>query len=299
MLSVHQRHEESGRPVYPKKFQRSIMKAQRTIRYILTFLWVLVILAISWVITIVIVANRGSYIHVDDRYVACWDIGFQLEYDVKQCSSNSVSVALTPTTIAAESRFVAEAVLSILFLCGVQASQTIGLHCVELVINISRDEALWRQAHNSTGKRDAKGAVFSENPLRAAITSPQNIVLFVAKAGLHWIIGQGMHPYISDDFGGLYFSMIYSRLIVYAILVLLLVVFTTYIALRQPKGCQPATLGHLQTLVDLVDDWGMGKSGRIWWGGKNLSTNHGGIRHAGTSSNKALLSPICMSAEYQ
>lgn len=46
-------------------------------------------------------------------------------------------------------------------------------------------------------------------------------------------------------------------------------------------GPQPATRGHLETLADLVDDWGMGDQGKIFWGDKGEGTV--GARHAGTS----------------
>ncbi|KAJ5232558.1 hypothetical protein N7468_005514 [Penicillium chermesinum] len=67
----------------------------------------------------------------------------------------------------------------------------------------------------------------------------------------------------------------------------------TYLALKRPRGCQPATLGHLQTIVDLIDDWATDQSGRMWWGDKpvaQLEDNQ--ARHAGTCWDKAVLGPI-------
>jgi hypothetical protein len=40
----------------------------------------------------------------------------------------------------------------------------------------------------------------------------------------------------------------------------------------------------LQTLADLVDDWGGGKEGALFWGDKGEDN---GVRHAGTSREKA------------
>jgi hypothetical protein len=40
--------------------------------------------------------------------------------------------------------------------------------------------------------------------------------------------------------------------------------FFTFVALRRPRGPQPAAYGHLQTLANLVDEW----SPVMWWGHK-------------------------------
>jgi hypothetical protein len=58
---------------------------------------------------------------------------------------------------------------------------------------------------------------------------------------------------------------------------LLLAAGNTYIATRQPRGCQPAAYGHLQTLADLIDDW----SPVMWWGHKGDGIP---ICHAGKDS---------------
>jgi hypothetical protein len=88
--------------------------------------------------------------------------------------------------------------------------------------------------------------------------------LFIAKEVMHWIIGRSVLPSIGlEDNGdsytsyqnGFQFDMVYSRLIIYAILAILLAVFATYLASQKTRGCQPATFGHLQTLADLVNDW--------------------------------------------
>jgi hypothetical protein len=38
----------------------------------------------------------------------------------------------------------------------------------------------------------------------------------------------------------------------------------TFVALRRPRGPQPAAYGHVQTLANLVDEW----SPVMWWGHK-------------------------------
>ena len=62
----------------------------------------------------------------------------------------------------------------------------------------------------------------------------------------------------------------------------LLATLVIFVALQRPKGNQPATYGHLQTLVDLVDDWHL----MMFWGDKGLSgmSQTEEVRHAGTSA---------------
>ena len=60
-------------------------------------------------------------------------------------------------------------------------------------------------------------------------------------------------------------------------------------------GQLPATYGHLQSIVDLVDDWGNGGKGRIWWGDKGpVPEGHDGInvRRMGTSAQKGAVREI-------
>lgn len=90
--------------------------------------------------------------------------------------------------------FPIQVMLGILLVCAVQGSRTIGLHCAQLLVNVSRDEAIWRSAYVGM-KRNSTGARLSTNPLRAALLSCETIVLIFAKLVLHWVMGQGMGPY--------------------------------------------------------------------------------------------------------
>jgi hypothetical protein len=56
--------------------------------------------------------------------------------------------------------------------------------------------------------------------------------------------------------------------------------FTTFLSFQHPKGEQPATFGHNQTLMDLVDEWHL----LLVWGDKGVSGEGEEIRHAGTAS---------------
>lgn len=61
-------------------------------------------------------------------------------------------------------------------------------------------------------------------------------------------------------------------------------------------GPQPATWGHLETLADLIDDWGMGDQGKIFWGDKGEGTV--GARHVGTTGLQDRIGIIRMDSLY-
>lgn len=70
----------------------------------------------------------------------------------------------------------------------------------------------------------------------------------------------------------------------------------TWMVRASPTGPQPATRGHLETLADLIDDWGMGDQGKIFWGVKGEGTD--GARHAGTSGLQDRIGIIRMDSLY-
>ncbi|KAJ5232559.1 hypothetical protein N7468_005515 [Penicillium chermesinum] len=193
MLSVHQRTMPS-QEAYPGKRQGSMFQVQHIVRYILALIWSLALLAIAWPIAIATVSRSIG----NDSYLGqgfenpCWKLRFDWEKSDWACSRNFVTLSMSPTAndhnpSSPAFSYGAEAVLCILFVCLVQALQTIVLHCLELLVNLSRDEGLWRQAYRGT--KEAPGTQLSTNPFLSAASSWENIVLFISKALLHWIIG--------------------------------------------------------------------------------------------------------------
>jgi len=47
-------------------------------------------------------------------------------------------------------------------------------------------------------------------------------------------------------------------------------VILTLLALWRPRGPQPATYGHIQTLANLIDEWPAEGQKQIYWGHKGL-----------------------------
>lgn len=127
----------------------------------------------------------------------------------------------------------------------------------------------------------------------------ESVVLFVAKAVLQCIIGEAMQPTINPSRNKFWLEMAYSRLFVYAILAIATALFATYLAVRGYGGTQPAALGCVQTLSDLVDDWRTDAEGRFWWGGKTDGRSEAeGVRHAGTVKCRDALETVSVDIRY-
>ncbi|RDW56412.1 hypothetical protein BP6252_14157 [Coleophoma cylindrospora] len=156
-----------------------------------------------------------------------------------------------------------------------QAFIVMVLHCAELLINVWRDESAWRNAYQ------AKGAAIKIGALQSATSSIPWFLLFIFKPVAQWIFGSVaiviQFPAIMIEFAPLPF-------LVLSAMALVLAIFGRAIAMKHHKGPQPATYGHLQTLVDLIDDWSMDEDGRLWWGSKGNDNNQ--IGSAGTCDRK-------------
>ncbi|KZP02940.1 hypothetical protein FIBSPDRAFT_1055551 [Athelia psychrophila] len=156
-----------------------------------------------------------------------------------------------------------------------QGSLTFGLHCVELNVNIMRDELQWRQASTPSGM------AMSRNPIIAVLGSWPNVMLLVAKPTLHWLFGLAMAMRATANPQNdplLTISIVNRPQQIWNLsgALLIVAIALTCLALYRPRGVQPATFGHIQTIANVIDVW----APRIWWGYKVTNES---IGHAGTS----------------
>ncbi|KAG1773808.1 hypothetical protein EDD22DRAFT_1704 [Suillus occidentalis] len=157
----------------------------------------------------------------------------------------------------------------------VQGPLTLGLHCSELIANVIRDERQWRCATKKKGLKTVT------NPATPIFTHPICLVLFVAKPFLHWMFGLSFilyNPAEDGQLSGLALYMLTAQIWNLCIALFIFACFFTFVALRRPRGPQPAAYGHLQTLANLVDEW----SPVMWWGHKEDGIPY---CHAGTSDH--------------
>lgn len=285
MLSVHE--SRYSKVCQPSPVQSSARSATQSVLYSIILVWTLATLIFIWALALVLccrksVAHSGNTFRFSTSWVTVWASPTQM--------ANNQTISM-----ASHNRpFAAQIILGILFTCAIQCTQTTSLHYIELIVNMSRDEAVWRQAciHSN-------GASLASHSFMAASSSFPNLVLFSSKAILHWLLGQCLMASftISGSSQGTYnFDMIYMRVFIYGCVVTALAIFLTHLVVKRPKGPQPAAWGHFQTLADLIDDWNLDPAGKLWWGDKGVSDD--GIRHAGTSMRKEELGDIMMDAVY-
>jgi hypothetical protein len=315
MHPVQVPHTSEGGPELPQARQPSQWQASRSARYALTFTWILVGLAFIWWLTIVLLARSnmmGLIKTIGDmngkpltgpnatwHFSLDWNPIANSAVDLSSTSYyNAVFFSLDPEQQGgAETAMpiVATLIVSLLFVCAIQGLQTLGLHCAELIINLSRGEDVWRalDAQRRSGNKDP---VLATPPFFAALFSWKSNMLTIFKSLLHWLLGQSLQPSISRvGFGSVFFTMIYARLFVYVVCTIIFASAIAFLTFVKPKGPQPVTYGHIQTIADLVDDWTLDEKGRFWWGDKGYKD---GIRHAGMSCQKNGLGPIEMDALY-
>lgn len=173
------------------------------------------------------------------------------------------------------------AIVQVLLVAATQTIVTLAMLAAELLVNLQRDETVWRRAASQKGCRLA-----SYNSTAEVIKSPFALFLFGAKAFIHWYFGQAIIPTYDAvncwktgwfATGKPYIRFELAQLIYLTVLMLVLTLVFTWLSFRRPYGPQPATYGHLQTLADLIDEW----HPTLYWGDKTANA----INYAGTSGH--------------
>lgn len=190
-------------------------------------------------------------------------------------------------------------VLAFIVIAVFQAFATLGLHSAELLVTRSRDEQCLRYAYvcssspSSYTQKASKSRKYNSIP--AALTSWQSLCLYILKPLIHWLFGSGLSTTLElpNAFG----YMDYHYLFGLAAVVLLLAVFATALSHHRPKGPMPSSWGHIQTLVDLIDDWGSGDVEQLRWGDKGPRED--GTRQAGTVASGGKVGEIISDAFYR
>ncbi len=184
-----------------------------------------------------------------------------------------------------------------------QVYLTFALHCAEVLINSGRDQRLWEKA-GQRGNSKVRGAPLSISVVASFLANPPNVLLLVVKIVAHWLFNQSLLPVVifSNSYDNANWQCIMTQISLFGVptlclaaVAMVLTVISWYEACRSPRGAQPSTYGHLQTLTELVNEWGSGK--RLYWGDKGV-TSDGLLRHAGTSGIADAVGPVHFDAEY-
>ncbi|KUJ09097.1 uncharacterized protein LY89DRAFT_570173, partial [Mollisia scopiformis] len=272
MKSVHDITEDS-KPVTPKERQGPACTAHPEVKWVLTLLWALVPLGAVWggVIYAMILHKNPHGVKGDSWSFIPLFTGSTYSNGTcvaARCTQGTsvLNVGWTANNGTANSGMAGN-VGSIFLIAGFQAGLTLALHCAELLVNLSRDEGIFRMAITP------KGTDPRYNSIIAAFSSWQTITLFMFKAAVHWLFGLA----INNDFK-LGVNMYPPQIFYFTAFSFGVAVFASYVSLRRPVGPLPATFGHLQTMADLIDEW----EDRMFWGHKES----GYPNYAGTSSKR-------------
>jgi uncharacterized membrane protein YqjE len=263
---------------YATPIQPSIQFMQPKSRVTLTYLWCMVPLICG--IGAGVVARSGygldmSFVSQDDRGTI--ELGINTDIGVSYDSQGWLQDSPQNSSILT--------VVNILVLAAIQILYTLALHIVEQLVNQHRDEAAWRRS-SLLGPKG--GAIVGRDSSTAAFTSWQTVFLLVLKPVSHWLFGLcifvdlerriQVHPLPCFTVGGV---------------AAMLAIFATYLAFQRPEGPQPVTYGNLRMLAAMIDDWGEGAGGKLYWGDKGcILDGVNSIRLAGTSLQRANISPM-------
>ena len=282
MYSIHD-HPTDTRPIFPKRRQGPSCTAHKEVKWILGLLWGLILLGGIWGVTIFMMITSGNPNGVQGD---SWSFlptygssnstlcGYN-KYCTTGTSVLNVGWSYGDTTIGV--------IGSIFMITGFQAVITLALHCAELLVNLSRDEAIWRRATSH------KGTDSNYNSIVAACTSWQTVSLFIFKAAVHWLFGLSVN--VSYQLG---INMYPPQIFYLTASTLIVALLATYMSIRRPAGPQPAAYGHLQTLSDLIDDW----HHCMYWGHKRNGKPGYYPAYAGTSSDSKSVRQIDFGQEY-
>ncbi|KAK7903404.1 hypothetical protein LTR67_001424 [Exophiala xenobiotica] len=309
MLSVHEAQDLEIRdtPSRPKTRQGSLLKAHFRVRRALIFVWTVTLFAFLWFIAITVAYQVGggpslgpSWGSFSRSYTTDWSL-------IPDWIDTTAFLGISTSLGQRHNTFGPWLLCKYLLTCAFIGGITIDLHVVELLVQCSRDESLWRRAASTGGLGPSSHGAF-----HVAFTTWQTICLFVFKTLIHWVFSLAFGPYWEG------IEMRIPQVCYTAVALFLLSLSATFLTLWRPKGPQPATFGHLPTLIDLIDVWpcrmpdpenrdavdGTNKTGglhagesvTLYWGDNYKGADDNGLRRAGTAY--APLKPIVMTAMY-
>lgn len=277
MMNVHE-STMASQAKQPSRRQRPAWSANGEIRRVLVYLWALVaLLFVFFGIMLALVKKLAAPCADPESSGICGaysGTSWNLLPD-----ANGITSLLQIQTIATLHGGVPRTVndvavgmlLTFILLMAVQSFLTMGLHCTELLVTTVRDEHVWRETYSAKGYK-------STNAIMTVLKSPMSLLLLALKPVVHWLYGLTLTYYYR---WGVFIRP--PQILYLAISLVGLAGFGTAICLVRPKGEQPVTFGHVQTLVDLIDEYGE----RMYWGEKEGVEDQGDegmVAHAGTAT---------------
>ncbi|KAK4228947.1 hypothetical protein QBC38DRAFT_132111 [Podospora fimiseda] len=269
MMGVHLA-EDDAKPLKPVPKQRRMISAHPHVRRVLYLLWILPVLAGIWGGGVYGYLIRGSRNGIFGR---SWSLLPVFTGETNQdCITKQCTDGTSILNMGWSASGTAGTVGGVFLIIALQAVVTLSLHCCELIVNLSRDEKIWRKL---IGPRGTNGHY---NSVWAAFTSWQTVFLFTMKAGVHWMFGMAIN--LQYNLG---VNMHPPQIFYFAGICLIAALFGLFLSLQQPKGHLPPSFGHIRTIADIIDEWA--DSGCMFWGEK-IAPKDGESGFTGTSTER-------------
>lgn len=266
MMSVHLAKEDA-KCCRPRPKQRPMITAHSHVRRILILLWTLPILSGIWGSGVYGYLVKGSHNGVFGRSWSLLPI-FTGSTD-SGCSTGQCTDGTSVVNVGWTANGAAGVVGAVFLIMAFQSVVTLSLHCAELIVNLSRDEKVYR------GLLGSRGTNNHYNSVAAAFTSWQTLFLFALKAGVHWMFGLAIN--LQFQLG---VNMHPPQIFYFSAFCLAAAIFGLLLSVWRPAGYLPAAYGHIQTIADVVDEWA--DSGAMFWGEKKA----GNPGYTGTSTHR-------------
>ncbi|KAL2265263.1 hypothetical protein VTJ83DRAFT_6363 [Remersonia thermophila] len=274
MMGVHLHAEQTPRALKPRLHQSPMISAHHHVVRILMLLWSLPILGAIWGGSVYAYLVRGSRNGVYGRSWSLLPI-FTGKTDTN-CKTRQCTDGTSVLNMGWSAQGPAGTLGGVLVITIIQSIVTLALHCAELIVNLSRDEKVFRELIGPRGTNPRYSSIV------AALTSWQTLFLFGLKAGVHWMFGLAINMQFQ-----LGVNMHPPQIFYFAVFSLVAAILGLALSMWRPSGKLPPSYGHLQTIVDIIDDWG--DSGCMFWGVKDQGdTENPG--YTGTNP-RALLQP--------
>jgi hypothetical protein len=172
----------------PTSSHPSMISSHNEVKWIFRLTWFLIPLCILWGLVVKYLAD-----HLSNNNLAGGSWALMPQSTGDWASDDSPYVVLRLHQLV-KNQYVA-GILGIVLVTSLQAILTITLHCIELFVNLHRDEIFWRTATTS-----AKGCQNSSyNPISAACKSWATVSLFLGKAIIHSLFGLSITEYYERD----------------------------------------------------------------------------------------------------
>ena len=161
--------------------------AHPEVRRIVKYLWVLVLLTLAWFVSLIsaIKAIAKNCNHPGDYYYnLCQNVysgaSWSLLPDTAGITSLAKIIVVDDAGGQSHTGLPLAAGFAIVFILmmGFQSVLTMGLHCADLLVTMSRDEDTWRKAYRRSGYAP-------QNALSAAFGSCKSLALFALKPLVH------------------------------------------------------------------------------------------------------------------